>query len=83
MIHPKSDFLSKKLSSMSGDYLFKLFYEISQFKETGIIEHGEFTALSKEVSEVFSGEKSLSKFYNLVENAVLFEISRRFYNQSI
>lgn len=77
----KDNWLGQRLGAMEETDLLYLFEEISRFQDTGILERGKLRALEEEFSDNVAHTRK-GECMRLVEDAVLFEIARRFYNGS-
>jgi len=82
MIQQKDNWLSDRVAALEPAALKELFEEIHDFRETGILEKGKLRALEREFSENVSHTRS-GECIHLVEDAVLYEMSRRYYNEHI
>ncbi len=79
-INQVDNWLGKKMESMEDIELCRLFEEIDSFRRTGLLQEKGLRALEKEFSENVS-HTSYGECMRLVEDEVLFEMSRRFFNQ--
>ena len=80
MIQQKDNWLGHRVSAYEPAELMALFEEIYNFRHTGILVGGRLRDLEKEFSENVSHTLS-GECMRLVEDEVLFEMSRRFYNE--
>ena len=76
IIKQKNNWLGAKMSAIPQMILFE---EIAEFRRTGILSGGELRDLEKEFSDNVS-HTPYSECMRLIEDEVLFEISRRYYN---
>lgn len=79
IIKQKNNWLGNKLDAMPQNQLMVLFKEIAEFRQTGMLSGNELRNLEKEFSDNVS-HTTYSECMRLIEDEVLFEISRRFYN---
>ncbi len=81
-IKQKDNWLGHKMENISEDDLLVLFTEIESFRRTGILKGEKLRNLEREFSENVSHTR-IGECMRLIEDEILFEISRRFYNQRI
>ena len=81
IIKQKNNGLGAKMSAIPQNQLMILFEEIAEFRRTGILSGGELRDLEKEFSDNVS-HTPYSECMRLIEDEVLFEMSRRYYNLS-
>lgn len=79
-IKQKDTWLGNRLEAMSQDEILEIFKEITQFKRTGLLEGRRLRRLEAEFSENVSHTPG-GECMRLVEEEVLFEMARRFYNE--
>lgn len=78
-INQANNWLGNRMAGMSDVELSEMFSEIADFRKTGILKGDKLRDLAKEFSDnVSRDEYSLNM--RLVEDEVLFEMRRRFYN---
>ena len=80
-IQQKDNWLGHKMENASDADLIVLFEEITKFRGTGILVGGALRALEREFSDNVS-KTSYGGCMRLVEDAVLYEMARRFHNAS-
>lgn len=80
-IEQKDNWLGHKMDSMPKDDIIALFEEITEFRKTGVLVGGKLRALEKDFSDHVS-KTPYGECMRLVEEAVLYEMSRRFYNSA-
>lgn len=78
-IQQRTNWLGQKMADMSEDMLSSLFVEISNFRDTGLLVGGNLRNLEKEFSDNVS-HTPYGDCMRLVEDEVLYEMSRRYYN---
>ena len=79
MIYHSKNWLGVRMSLLTDDELCKMFGDIYSYHKTGILsDYSPIHELTKEF-EKQAGDYDL----RVVENAILYEISRRFYNQKL
>lgn len=77
MFDVNSNWFAARVSELSDDDLCAVYEEVHDFRKTGILDgDAALRKLDREFREQFDSNSSL----RLVEDAVLFEIGRRFYN---
>lgn len=81
-ILPKKNWIGKHLADMSEIHICDLFYEIANYKATGILEGNLLKKLAKDFSENVS-HTNYGECLRFVEERVLFEMSRRYYAEHI
>lgn len=79
LIQQKDNWLGHKMENISDPDLFALFEEITEFRRIGILVGGTLRALEREFSDNVS-KTSYGECMRLVEDAVLYEMARRFHN---
>ena len=77
MIDFKRNWLGTKMAEMSDDELCSIYEEIHDFRNTGVLS-GEATM--RELDRAFRRQNNCDSNLRLIEDAVLYEIGRRFYN---
>ena len=70
--------LGRRVESLSAAELCTLFKEIAEFRRTGILTGNRLRNLSREFSENVTHS---AMDMRIVEDEILFEISRRYYNE--
>lgn len=78
-IQQRTNWLGQKMADMNEDMLSSLFVEISNFRDTGLLVGGNLRNLEKEFSDNVS-HTPYGDCMRLVEDEVLYEMSRRYYN---
>ena len=71
--------LGQRMKNMSEAELAELFKEISDFRRTGVLKGEQLRNLAKEFSDNVT-HTDYGQNMRLVEDEVLFEMSRRYYN---
>lgn len=71
--------LGQRMKNMSEAELAELFKEISGFRRTGVLKGEQLRNLAKEFSDNVA-HTDYGQNMRLVEDEVLFEMSRRYYN---
>ena len=79
MFNVRSSWISNKISELSDHELLDLFREIYDFRENGILKGELLRNLEAQVAQVTLTRGG--EMMRMVEDAVLFEMSRRFANQ--
>ena len=78
MIDFDKDWISIRVSIESGQSLMTMLDDIRSFRKTGVLrDDSTLRVIDREFTAQFSTDSNL----RLVENAVLYEISRRWYNE--
>lgn len=80
MIQAKDNWLGRRVAAYTPAELMSLFEEIYDYRRMGILIGGKLRALELEFSENVS-HTSVGECMRLVEDEVLFEMSRRFCNE--
>ena len=80
MLQQKDYWLGHRIAAYEPTELMALFEEIYDFRRTGILKGGKLRALEMEFSANVSNTKG-GDCLRLVEDEVLFEMSRRYYNE--
>lgn len=78
----KDTWLGRRLEAMPQDEILKIFEEITEFKRTGFLKGERLRGLEAEFSENVSHTKG-DECMRLIVEEVLFELSRRLYNEKI
>ena len=78
MIKQVGTWLGRRVESLSAAELCALFKEIAEFRRTGILTGNRLRNLSREFSENVTHS---TMDMRIVEDEILFEISRRYYNK--
>ena len=78
-IQQRNNWLGQKMADMSEDMLSSLFKEITEFRDTGLLKGGNLRGLEKEFSDNVS-HTPYGDCMRLVEDEILYEMSRRYYN---
>ena len=78
MIKQVDTWLGRRVESLSAAELCALFKEIAEFRRTGILTGNRLRNLSREFSENVTHS---AMDMRIVEDEILFEISRRYYNE--
>lgn len=81
-IKNKEHWFGCRLGTMSQDELLKLFEEIAEYRRTGILDGQRLRTLERDFSKNVSHTPG-AECMRLMEDAVLFEAARRFYNEKI
>ncbi len=78
MLDVRSNWISQKIGNLSDKDLSDAFEEIYHFRDTGILEGHCLRRLEEEVAQVTKTRGG--DMLRHVENDVLFEMARRYYN---
>ena len=78
-IKQKDNWLGNRLKNMSEIELCELFKEIAGFREIGVLEGEKLRKFERDFSDNVSHTR-IGECMRLVEDEILFEISRRYYN---
>ena len=81
-IHQIDTWLGKCMQNINTEQLLILFQEITNFRRTGILQGENLRNLAKNFSDNVT-HIDYGRNMRLVEDEVLFEMSRRFYNSHI
>lgn len=81
-IEQRDNWLGHRMENASDEELKELFSEITHFRRTGLLVGGKLRDLERQFSDNVSHTRG-GECMRLVEDEVLFEMSRRFYNQGI
>lgn len=80
-INQQNNWLGKKVESFSDDELRAMFVEIAEFRRTGLLlSPSKLRSLERDFSNFIQNHDG---HLRLVEDEVLFEMSRRFFNQAV
>lgn len=74
--------LGRRMQDIGEAALAELFEEIAEFRKTGILNGEQLRNLAKEFSENVT-HTAYGENMRLIEDEVLFEMSRRYYNSMI
>ena len=80
-IKQSNNWLGYRMASLKESEIDNLFREITDFRRTGILVGGCLRQLDKEFSDNVS-HTSYGDCMRLVEDAVLYEMARRYYNRN-
>lgn len=80
-IKQNNNWLGYRMASLKESEIDNLFREITDFRRTGILVGGFLRQLDKEFSDNVS-HTSYGDCMRLVEDAVLYEMARRYYNRN-
>ncbi len=80
-IAQKNNWLGRKMESLNTSELSAIFEEVAKYRKTGILKSGKLRKLEADFSDNVS-HTPYGECMRLVEDAVLFEMSRRFYNEN-
>ena len=75
------DWLSKVIGEKDDEHLFQMYREITEFHESGVLCNG--SELRKLSDDLRRQMKIPENFLRMTEDAVLYEMARRYYNQHI
>lgn len=75
------DWMSKVIGEKDDEYLFQMYREITEFHESGVLCKG--SELRKLSDDLRRRKKIPENFLRMTEDAVLYEMARRYYNQHI
>lgn len=78
LIPYKHNYIGEHLSNISDEELCVIFKEIAEYRQEGILNGNSLRDLAKVYADVL--QTSVSECIRLTEDAVLFEMSRRFHN---
>lgn len=81
-IEQRDNWLGQQMEKKTDEELRELFSEISSFRRTGLLVGGCLRAFELEFSQNVS-HTAPGDCMRLVEDEILFEMSRRYYNQGI
>ena len=75
------DWLAKAIGEKDDEYLFQMYREIAEFHESGVLCKG--SELRKLSDDLRRQKEIPENFLRMTEDAVLYEMARRYYNQHI
>lgn len=78
-IQQRDNWLGQRMKNMDDIELAELFNEIAEFRKTGILKGEKLRDLAKEFSDNVS-HTNYSENMRLIEDEILFEMSRRYFN---
>lgn len=82
MIDARNNWLARLLSEKSDQDLRVLFAEINEYRETGLLKGTALRELEEYISKEYTKTRG-GEMLRTVEDAVLFEMARRYYNTSV
>lgn len=81
LISQEDNWLGRKMDASSINDLSVIFEEVEEYRRTGFLRSGKLRKLEKELSDNVS-HTPYGECMRLVEDAVLFEMARRLYNEN-
>lgn len=82
VIEQRENWLGNRLKALTQSELLELIEEITSFRRTGLLKGGKMRTLEKQFSENVS-HTSIGDCMRLIEDEILFEAARRFYNEKL
>ena len=82
VIEQRENWLGNRLKALTQSELLELIEEIANFRRTGLLKEKKMRTLEKQFSENVS-HTPIGDCMRLIEDEILFEAARRFYNEKL